>query len=192
MYIHQQQLYIEKLWEEGRGHNMRYKTWYLIWQWQPYLSIECIWEEGEGGQIRGTRPDTWYDIDNPIFNWTTLGGRGRRSNKRYKTWYLIWQWQPYLSIECIWEEGDGGQIRGTRPDTWYDNDNNIYQSYEFGRKGTEVNYLVQDLIPDMTLTPIFINCMTLGGRGRRSNKRYKTWYLIWHWQPYFQLNDFGR
>ena len=78
-----------------------------------------------------------------------------------------------FSIECIWEEGDGGQIRGTRPDTRYDNDNHIYQSYEFGRKGTEVNYLVQDLIPDMTLTPIFINCMTLGGRGRRSNKRYK-------------------
>ena len=25
-------------------------------------------------------------------------------NKRYKTLYLIWHWQPHLSIELIWEE----------------------------------------------------------------------------------------
>ena len=40
------------------------------------------------------------------------------------------------------------------------------------RGGAQIE--VQDLIPDMTLKNIFINRMNLGGRGRRSNKRYKT------------------
>ena len=37
---------------------------------------------------------------------------------------------------------------------------------------------LQDLIPDMTLTTIFINFMTLGGLGTGAEQSYKTNYQI--------------
>ena len=72
---------------------------------------------GRGGvKIRGTRPDTCYDVGKQLYlsiEW--LLGRGGQ-NSRYKTWYLLWHWTPYLSIEWLW--GKGG-CQNKRYKTWY-------------------------------------------------------------------------